>query len=161
MMESIRDWAFSICVASICGTIMNSILPECDLQKIFKTVYSVFFLCCIISPIIKYSGDNFNIDFGSLKPVPRYDESESYIFENTNKMLESEIKEKTGLLLEENNIETKNIFIKTNILDDGSIEIIDFNISVVSGDRENIKDIVSKEIGLEPEITILGENNDG
>ena len=161
MMDSVRDWAFSLCVASICGTIMNGILPECDLQKIFKTVYSVFFICCVISPIIRCSGKEFNIDFDMFKTNSEYTIEESNIFENGNKLLENEINEKTKLLLEKNEIEIKNISTKTNILEDGSIEIIDFNISIVSGDIENIKNIVAQEIGLVPEITILGENEDG
>lgn len=161
MLDSIKDWAFSICVASICGTMMNIILPKGDLQKIFKTVYSVFFLCCILSPISNYIFSEADIDFNFFNKDVIYEISKNDIFANQNELLENEIQEKTIFFLEENNIKVKNISVKINILDEGSIEIDDFDISVISGDEENIKNIVMQEIGLVPEIIILGENENG
>lgn len=161
MLDSIKDWAFSICAASICGTMMNIILPKGDLQKIFKTVYSVFFLCCILSPINNYIFSGADIDFDFFNKDAGYEIPKSDIFANQNELLENEIKEKTKFFLEENDIKVKNISVKINILDEGSIEIDDFDISVISGDKENIKNIVMQEIGLVPEIIILGENENG
>lgn len=51
-MEAVRIWAFSICAAmAVCGIALQ-ILPKSGMTGIFKLVVSVFFLCCLLSPLL-------------------------------------------------------------------------------------------------------------
>lgn len=51
-MEMVRQWAFSLCSAmAVCGIALQ-LMPKSNLAGIFKLVISVFFLCCLLSPVI-------------------------------------------------------------------------------------------------------------
>lgn len=52
MMETLKDWAFSLCLAIVAGEIMIMILPKSNTTKIFKFVLSTFFLGVIIFPFL-------------------------------------------------------------------------------------------------------------
>lgn len=157
MIDTIKDWAFSICVASICGTIMNILIPKGDMQKVFKTVYAVFLLCCILSPILKIGKIDFDSEMDIFENDYEY-MNEEETFDSAAVQLENEIKLKTVSVLNENNIEYENISVNTNILNDGCIEITDFNISIFSQETAKVKDIIGKAVGIVPEIIVLGEN---
>ena len=51
-MGSLRQWAFGLCGAAIACGLAQMILPESNLQKLFHITCSVFFLCCLLSPVI-------------------------------------------------------------------------------------------------------------
>lgn len=51
-MEAVRQWAFSICSAMVVCGIALQLMPKSSMTNIFKLVISVFFLCCLLSPII-------------------------------------------------------------------------------------------------------------
>lgn len=51
-MDILREWAFSICAAMVACGIALQIMPKTNLAGIFKLVVSVFFLCCLLSPLI-------------------------------------------------------------------------------------------------------------
>ena len=51
-MEAIRTWAFSVCAAMAACGIALQLMPKSNLTGIFKLVVSVFFLCCLMSPVV-------------------------------------------------------------------------------------------------------------
>lgn len=51
-MDSIRQWAFSLCVAMAAGGIAQMLMPKSGLEKIFRLTVSAFFLCCLLSPFV-------------------------------------------------------------------------------------------------------------
>lgn len=154
-MNEIRDWAFSICSAAICGAVMNIILPEGSTQKIFKSTFCVFFLCCVISPLL-------TMDFISEKsfsgiPGGEYsggDVLENDFYEPSARVAEEEIRTKTENILRSENIEFGNISVKVNILENGGIEINEFSIAVAYDIPESVKEEIGNETGLIPEVKI-------
>ena len=90
-MEEIKTWAFSICCASVAGGILNLLLPEGNVQKTYKTVFCIFFLCIIISPLseINFSKTDFlknkNNSFSEEKI------SENEFIKNSSAYIEEEI----------------------------------------------------------------------
>lgn len=50
-MEGLRQWAFSVCVAMVVAGVARMLLPKSGLQKVFGITVSVFFLCCLLSPV--------------------------------------------------------------------------------------------------------------
>ncbi len=51
-MEAVRTWAFSVCAAmAVCGIALQ-ILPKSNLSSVFRLVVSVFFLCCLLMPVV-------------------------------------------------------------------------------------------------------------
>ena len=55
-MNGIREWAFSACAAmAVCG-IARMVLPAGNLQKVLNITISVFFMCCLLSPLALRTG---------------------------------------------------------------------------------------------------------
>lgn len=156
-MEILKNWAFSICCASVSGGIINMLLPENSLTKTFKTVFCVFFLCIIISPFSEIDKNDLLL-FDDIS-LENEDFSENMFIENSAEYIESEITAATNKILSEENIDVKDILINVNISEDGNINISKF--TLILSDIENISDIEQKifqETGIKPDITIFGEN---
>lgn len=51
-MDGIRQWAFGICAAAIACGLAQMILPKSSMQRIFNITSSVFFLGCLLSPVL-------------------------------------------------------------------------------------------------------------
>lgn len=68
-MDAIKQWAFAVCAAMIAVGISRMILPKSSVEKVFKITASVFFLCCLLSPIV-ISSPNLKIE---LSEYPRQD----------------------------------------------------------------------------------------
>ena len=155
-MEIFKNWAFSICCASIAGGIINLILPKGGAHATYKTVFCVFFLCVVISPLsdIRFPDvDIFN---------PEITKNET--FENTfsatsEKYLENEIIASVEEILENENIICDDIFVKVNISEDGSININKFVLTFKQLENaDKLADKIGSISGIVPEIIILGEN---
>ena len=50
-MNMLREWAVAVCAACIAVAVMQSMLPQNGLQKIFNLAASAFFLVCLLSPL--------------------------------------------------------------------------------------------------------------
>ncbi len=62
MVEWISNWAESIIIAVIIGTIIEMILPEGNSKKYIKVVIGIYVLFTIVSPIItKFTGENIEV----------------------------------------------------------------------------------------------------
>ena len=158
-MDEIKSWTFSICSASIFGAIMNIILPEGSTQKIFKSVFCVFFLCCLISPLLNMNLFNEKNILNSFDYEYREkDDTENRLYESAARTIEDEIRSKTEEILRQENIEYSNISVRVNILEGGGIEIIEFRITAYSDISESLKEKIGNETGLIPDVEILGES---
>ena len=51
-MEAIKQWVFSVCAAMVACGLMQTLLPKSNMEKIFSLTVSVFFLCCLLSPLL-------------------------------------------------------------------------------------------------------------
>lgn len=56
-MEGVRQWAFSVCTAMVACGIAQLVMPKSNMEKMFRVTVSVFFLCCLLSPVVIRSPD--------------------------------------------------------------------------------------------------------
>lgn len=161
IIENFKSWTFALCTASMCGAILNMLLPDGSEKKIFKTVLCLFLLCTMFLPILSTDFSKFDVDF-------KIDDNGAQMSTVTEELLnfsaesaKEAIINDTKDILSENGIVPNNISLSVNISADGSINISGFYVSVANGDAENIQKIVEKRTGLVPEIQYLGETNDG
>ncbi len=158
-METVKNWAFSVCCASIFGGILNYILSDGGVQKIYKTVFCVFFLCILISPVS-------DIDFSKitdfkLSNMEQYkiNFEENEFNQNSVEYLKNEIFYSTKEILDNENLDFDDISIKINILEDGSINITKFALTFKNlEDPGSLIKKIQQKTGLAPEIIISGEN---
>lgn len=160
-MDQIKDIAFSVCVALICGSIMNMLSPDGSLKKIYKLVICVFLLSTIISPLSEIDfSDSFNFEDKSSKAF-EIDE-EMFFLGTTEEIVEEQIKNDTEEMFEEMGIIFKDISVKINILESGNIDINKFTVTIDQNyDFSEIKEKVKNKIGMEPEIIVSGEEENG
>lgn len=155
-MEIFKNWAFSICCASIAGGILNLLLPKGGAQATYKTVFCVFFLCVLISPLsdIHFSdSDFFN------RKITENETFENTFSETSEKYLENEIVSSVEEILKNENIICDDIFVKVNISEDGSININKFVLTFKQLENaDKLADKIGSISGIVPEIIILGEN---
>ncbi len=156
-MESVKSWAFSVCCAAIAGGIMNILLPKSNLQKIYKTIFCVFFLCVILLPVMRIKTPNENFfEFDSEYNGVFY---KNEFTDNSERFIENKIIESTEIFLRDNGIHCKDISAKVNISDDGSININKFTLTFEETvNSEFIGEALKQKIGVKPEILISGEN---
>lgn len=51
-METIKQWAFCACISVVIGVVASFLSPPGKMEKIYKYVISLFFLCCLFSPVL-------------------------------------------------------------------------------------------------------------
>ncbi|MBR3962912.1 MAG: stage III sporulation protein AF [Oscillospiraceae bacterium] len=157
-METVKNWAFAVCCASIFGAILNFLLPESGVQKIYKTVFCVFFLCVLISPLSEIDFSKFGEL--NIKNDKIYDENlnENEFNKNSAEYIEKEIFRSAKEIIEEENLDFNDISVKVNISEVGSINITKF--ALTFNDLENpdyLAEKIRDKTGLRPEIFVSGE----
>ena len=156
-MEGVKNWAFSVCCAGITGGILELLLPAGSIQKIYKTVFAVFFLCVFISPLSEIEFDNI---FDSFKfDKTDYVLSEENEFDDVSeKYIKNQIADTVKAVLAEEKIILKDMALDINISQEGGIYISKF---VLIFDGTNIPDDIADKIfektGLLPEIVLSEE----
>lgn len=161
-MYEIKNWAFSVCCCVIVCGILNMILPEGSGSKIFKSVLCVFFLSVLLSPVSEFSYDILSLKNSGSDITFDYSEKENPFTDVSEEYLEKEIIKSTEEILNRQGIVPEDISIKINIQENKSIDINDFVI-IVSEEQntEELAERILKKTGIEPEIILSGENNNG
>lgn len=146
----------------ILGAVLNYLLPEGSLQQLFKMVFCVFFLCTLCMPFFKEDDWNFTFYAENTQSVETAENMTEKLVSATKKQLEEEITESAKEILEKNGIDFQKIFVKVNIESDKSISISEFSVTVDAAENsETVKNILIKELGMEPKLTIREETGSG
>lgn len=158
-METVKNWAFSVCAASICGAVLNMILPEGSAQKTYKAVFCVFFLCVLIAPLSELKIPDFDSLAESVNETKTEDMAENEFSESYISAMEKAVISDTKAVLSENGITAKDISIKINISGDGGIDINKFTLTLGSAENPGaIREKVYEKTGIMPEIIISEED---
>lgn len=146
MIDWISDWAGSIIVAVIIGTIIEMILPNGNSKKYIKMVIGIYILFTIVYPVItKFTGNKFQIsDAFSL---------DEYIDDAKNSV------EIHNTLVEDNNQSIREIYI-SGIQDDLKAKLYSkgYEVNNIELDVSNDGNYTINNIKVE--IEKLKENND-
>lgn len=158
-METVKSWAFSVCAASICGAVLNMILPEGSAQKTYKAVFCIFFLCVLIAPLSELKIPDFDSLAESVNETKTEDMTENEFSESYISAMEKAVIADTKAVLSENGITAKDISIKINISGDGGIDINKFTLTLDSAENPGaIGEKVYEKTGIMPEIIISEED---
>ena len=156
-MEAIKNWAFSVCAAAICGGILNMLLPEGNAQKTYKAVFCVFFLCVLSAPLSEIKIPDFEKLAENIEIIETQNGNE--FNEISAEFIKKQIIEDTSAILLQENIAEKDISVKVNISEDGSIDINKFVLTLgYSEYPDALVRRIYQKTGIEPEIILSGEN---
>jgi len=154
-MEAIKEWAFSICAAAIAGAAVELISPSGNIKKMVKITVSVFFLTCMLSPMIDLGIDAF-YGYGEYEPAPETEHFETQVEDEMLKIFTQNIQEKVNNALEECKIKDAKIKTKINIGEDFSISISEIKISLGKEYAEKegeVTDLLCERFGAKVNIT--------
>ncbi len=140
-MDGLRAWSAAVCMAALGCAAVRLLAPKNATGKLFGLIASTFFLCCLLSPLLRVGSlSALHID-GLPAPVV------SDLLENTvNEQLERQVKEAVITVAEsalrERGITAEKIDVATDISDAGSIYIQHVTITV---DKQNVP--IAKAVG--------------
>ena len=156
-MEAIRDWALAVCVAAVAGSIAHLASPTGATQKIFRITVSVFFLCCMLSPILSgaLSGDfQFDVEL-TPQTNSNTDEMQSTMEQQITDSFTASLRRLVEDELEEQGVQAEEISININTGEDGGISIREIVLLLKAEDQNKQAGLmggIKAKLGIEPVI---------
>jgi stage III sporulation protein AF len=159
-MESLKEWAMTICFAALAAGLANIIAPKGNLEKVYKFAVSLFFLCCVLVPVFSFKGISLNL---SLPPVSQQQNNDLQSTVEEQKLEESEnnISALITETCEKNGVTPLGVSTKAAADKSGAISSISSVVTLKKTDMPKENDIISAvKDGLGIDITVKeGENN--
>ncbi|MDR2753732.1 MAG: hypothetical protein LBB50_05440 [Oscillospiraceae bacterium] len=129
-MEFLRNWALTVALSALAGGVVWLLAPKGSVQKAVRTVVAVFLLCAFLSPLFwrrEVSPDwiwpEVEIDCSAM---------EEAVTRQLQAAVETELERRMQAVMDERKI-TGQIRLETDILSDGSIEIVTAEVIVPRG----------------------------
>lgn len=153
-----KEWAFSICLATVAGCMVKIILPESGMGRLVNLVMSIFLLSCMFSGFIFKDFDinlNFDVcDYGE-DISKKFDEiKKNKTFGEVERQLQNMVKQ--DLIYKK--INPVKILININTKDESSILINSIEIFVKNGeeyDESMIKNYINNKYDVIPQIYLV------
>ena len=150
-MEQLKQWAVMICAVAVLCAMLHMLAPNSKMEKPFKLVLGLFFLCCFFSPLL--------IDITSFAIAPESVESsinkQSNTFSETvQKQVEEAFKKKISgqieAILKDFPVKTEKINVLINTTEGGGIYITQIEIFIQADfhlqDFEDIKNKLEEKV---------------
>jgi len=161
-LEAIKNWALAVCVAAVAGSLAHLALPSGGTQRIYKITISLFFLCCILSPIMTgaFNGE-FQIEMGT-QPQTEYrtdalkDTMEKQVQDSFAASIQDLAREELIAI----GVQPQEISINVNTNDESGIFITEIILSLHAEDQNKQAEIesrITQKLGLKPVIQFRQE----
>lgn len=153
-----KEWAFSICLATVVGCMVKIILPESGMGRLVNLVMSIFLLSCMFSGFIFKDFDinlNFDVcDYGEDISKKIDEIKKNQTFGEVERQLQNMVRQ--DLIYRK--INPLKILININTKDESSILINSIEIFVKNGeeyDESMIKNYINNKYDVIPEIYLV------
>lgn len=164
MIAALQSWAISVCAAAVVGAVAHIVLPEGSLQKVLKLTIQVFFLCCLLSPLVLRNPElEWELTLSANEAHSRGQEEAQQMQETFQRQVEEQFLRTVtpGIqsALGENGISGTEISVNIHTDGSGSVFINELQITVpatYSLHEKKIREIVESQTGLTPAITWTG-----
>lgn len=93
-MEIFRQWAISLVISGIAGTVVSLLAPRGNMEKVLRTVIGIFVVCVLCSPLTQLKTD---ADFSSFS----FEENEAVQADLLGKQIEESCRETVGNVAKE------------------------------------------------------------
>ena len=151
-MEGLRNWALTVALAALAGGIVRLVTPRGGVQKAVRTVVAVFLLSAFLSPL--WSGRGFSIDWimPEMAEAPTIPGLDDTVSKQVQAAVEDELRARIGRVLALREVDGQ-ILIETDILSDGSIDIVSAKVICARGTGiSGLAAAIEADTGLEVEI---------
>ncbi len=161
-MESLADWAISLCAAGIAVFLCEILLPDGSMMKIFKIAAAVFFLSAILAPL--FTGFGSNGLSGLTEPSSiASDTAEKAVADAVISGFRSNLEKELSAGLAAAGIPVSGVEAEVSLQEDGVTLVIDAVTVRLpeqgSADPAAVSKAVRELSGIEPEIHYEGEEH--
>lgn len=158
MMESIQNWAMTVCVTMAGAAVFHMLLPGSGLKKMAMFAVNLFFISSLISPLI-LNPPKFDFDVITSE-VTQNEDLDSLVDGQVEALTQKNLDKQVGQLLSQHNYTAEKIETTIHIEADNSISITKLKIWIrreQQSSQSAIEQLVSKEVGVQPEIAYTDE----
>lgn len=156
-METVREWAGSVCCACVIGAMLSMVSPGGGSKRMFGTVITLMTMCVLFRPVsaareLALDIRNYSFD------VSQYENSEleSEMESSAKSVYASYLEENLRRVLDGAGIHCKSIAVMMDNSEDGRISIGQVEVIVKNEDvdlTEKVKELLRGYIGIEPVVT--------
>lgn len=139
-------WVLSIVGIVSIGVLLDIIIPEGEINKYIKGIFSIVTICVIIAPLPKIIDKNFDItDYFGTESSIAVDER---FVEEVNGERVAELEKSVETMLKSNGIDGVKVEIMVRSYDTLDIESVKVSVDKDGTDKEFITDLVANKLGI-------------
>jgi len=151
-METLRTWALTIALAALAGGIVRLLTPKGSVEKSVRVVVAVFLLSAFLSPMFQRNGEGLDWLFPEVPAVTQITPLQLEIARQMQSTVETELTNRMQRVLDTRGLDGQ-ILLNTDILSDGSIEIVTARVTLAQGGgTRGLAAALAAEAGFEVEI---------
>lgn len=150
-MESIQDWAMTVCITMAGASVFSMLVPNSNLKKVVSFTIQLFFLSSLISPLILHPPQ---LDFTAIyQEAAPTEELEAVVNSQTQNLAEEQLRQQLEQLLSQNGYKIEQIEIHINQTEDnGQTEIILTCDPSEQTRQAELSALIERQIGVSPQI---------
>lgn len=155
-MNSLQNWALSVCVTMVGVGIFSLLVPNSNLKKVVSFTISLFFLSSLLSPLILSMPE---LDFSAISSeITQNTELEETTRQQVLEQTKNTIAKELGQIFFQNGykIESLAIDISNEDSENGNIKVKLTLPKEQASQEGNIRAVVRSSVGVNPEIEYSG-----
>jgi hypothetical protein len=157
-VDMVRDYALSLCMTLIATGIFSMLIPGKSMEKVLKFALSLFFLSCLVLPVlqgeVRFSFTDSDLSEWDTQYPEELEQKSNEAF---LKLTETNLSHEIELLLEVKGIKTEKIEVSIHIDEENNIDISKCDIYLSGGQNIVAGDLafyLQKETGVKPNLIV-------
>ena len=153
-MDGIDSVATAVCICAVISSILNMLLPQGSMKKLYGLIAGMFLLCCMVVPV-KNALESFRIEINAESKTPITATADEAFNQNVIRETESILEKRAFLLLKQNGITINKCRIRLKNTDEFGILIDSVSIYINKGQAErplDIKRIIREKFEVDPQV---------
>jgi len=155
-METLRTWALTVAIAALAGGIVRLLAPKGAVEKALRTAVAVFLLSAFLTPLFAQGGLDFHWVLPQEVVPPGLERFEAELSRQTEAAVVAHLHNAMQAVLTARELDGQ-ILLETDILSDGSIDIVTARVVLPPGsDTSGLAQALKEQTELEVEIVREG-----
>lgn len=132
MIETVKQWGFSLCIACICAGTLHIIAPSKGMETIYKVAVNIFFITCLLQPLVYLKN-------GELPDIPAVYQDGTISADTTAvsdqiaRLTAQNLAGQVERYLQQEGLDYEKVEVSVHALEDGSIDIREIKITAPDG----------------------------
>lgn len=163
MMMAVRDWALTVCIAAVAGSLVRMAAPEGATQKVLNLTVSLFFLCALVSPVLTgaVSGELTVPDFEQSEAQYNTQALEEQMQRQVEESFRGSMEQAVDAALREAEAVPLEIFVNINTEGQGGISITEVRVTLAAHEQSRsaeLSQLLLEKTGQKPVFAFAEEN---